>query len=336
MFTLGAFVETLILVGSAIRGEGNGLDNLLIGNARGNVLDGIGGADEMRGGAGDDLYYVQNSADQAVETSLAHGTDTVLSSAKMFTLGAFVENLFLIGNAIRGTGNGLDNLILGNSRGNVIDGKAGADEMRGAGGDDLYHVDNANDVIVELNGGGTDTVRASVSYAIAYGVNHLELTGAAYEGTGNVSGNRITGTGLNNMLKGVDGNDWLTGGGGDDKLIGGKGNDRLQGDAGADRFFFTTTLHGSTNVDDILDFSVADDSIHLKQDVFDQIALGTLSAAAFRNGTAAADATDRIIYDSATGNLFYDEDGSGGAHAQILFATVDSGLVLTNADFIVY
>ncbi|HWT13405.1 MAG TPA: hypothetical protein VN231_11670, partial [Allosphingosinicella sp.] len=58
-------------------------------------------------------------------------------------------------------------------------------------------------------------------------------------------------------------------------------------------------------------------------------------AAAFRQGAAAADASDRIVYDQATGQLFYDGDGSGAA-AQILFATVAAGTALTSADFIVY
>ncbi|MEO5973551.1 MAG: hypothetical protein ABIP91_09360, partial [Sphingomicrobium sp.] len=60
---------------------------------------------------------------------------------------------------------------------------------------------------------------------------------------------------------------------------------------------------------------------------------GALAASAFRAGTAAADADDRIIYDSATGSIYYDADGNG-AGAQILFAQVAAGLALTNADFL--
>ena len=59
---------------------------------------------------------------------------------------------------------------------------------------------------------------------------------------------------------------------------------------------------------------------------------GTLAASAFVAGTAALDASDRIIYDSATGKIFYDADGVGGV-AQVLFATVDPGTALNNADF---
>jgi Ca2+-binding RTX toxin-like protein len=103
-----------------------------------------------------------------------------------------------------------------------------------------------------------------------------------------------------------------------------------------DRFRFDTSLNAATNVDDILDFSVADDAIFLDRDIFIGIAAdGTLAASAFFNGTAAGDANDRIIYDGTTGNIFYDADGSAGG-AQTLFATVTVGTALTNVDFFGY
>jgi Ca2+-binding RTX toxin-like protein len=49
---------------------------------------------------------------------------------------------------------------------------------------------------------------------------------------------------------------------------------------------------------------------------------------------AAQDADDRIIYDTGTGKLFYDFDGSG-AGAAVQFAQLAAGLALTNADFYV-
>jgi serralysin len=165
----------------------------------------------------------------------------------------------------------------------------------------------------------------------------LLLTGAgAINGTGNGGANTITGNGGANVLSGGAGADTLTGGGGLDDLYGGTGQDDLTGGTGADNFRFDSALSAATNVDDILDFSVVDDTIQLDRDIFTGITVdGTLAAGAFHAGTAAADADDRIVYNAATGEIFYDADGVGGA-AQILFAAVNAGTALTNADFVGY
>ena len=137
-------------------------------------------------------------------------------------------------------------------------------------------------------------------------------------------------------MSGGDGIDAINAGAGNDDLFGGTGSDDLTGGTGADRFRFDSALSAATNVDDILDYSVVDDTIFLDRDVFTGIAAnGTLAAAAFRAGTSAGDADDRIVYDAATGNIFYDADGLGGV-AQILFATVTPATALTNADFNAY
>ena len=68
--------------------------------------------------------------------------------------------------------------------------------------------------------------------------------------------------------------------------------------------------------------------------MFAGLSLGVLAAGAFRTGAAAADADDRIIYNSATGALMFDADGNG-AGAAIQFATLATGLAMTNAEFLV-
>jgi serralysin len=91
----------------------------------------------------------------------------------------------------------------------------------------------------------------------------------------------------------------------------------------------------ATNVDVVTDFNVADDTIQLDDDVFSSsLGLGNISAGELVIGAAALDANDRIIYNDATGELFYDSDGVGGV-AQIQFATLSTGLALTNLDFLV-
>lgn len=73
---------------------GNTQDNRLTGNDRNNVLDGLGGADTMLGGKGDDSYYVDNAGDRVVEHA-GEGIDTVYATAST-TLSANVENLVLL------------------------------------------------------------------------------------------------------------------------------------------------------------------------------------------------------------------------------------------------
>jgi Ca2+-binding RTX toxin-like protein len=125
---------------------------------------------------------------------------------------------------------------------------------------------------------------------------------------------------------GVSGSSGLT-------IDSGLGNDTVTGGAGADVFIFSTALNAATNVDRITAFSVADDTISLGSAVFTGIgAVGPLAAAEFHVGTAAADADDRIIYDSATGKLFFDSDGTG-ANDAVLFARLQPGLSLTQDDF---
>ena len=129
------------------------------------------------------------------------------------------------------------------------------------------------------------------------------------------------------MLNGGTGNDTLVGGTGNDTLVGGLG--------GADTFVFNTFLD-AWNVDRITDLNVVADTVQLANAIFIGLANGELIAAAFMaNATGlAGDASDRIIYETTTGNLFFDADGTG-AGSRVQFAVINPGLSLTNADFFV-
>ena len=100
--------------------------------------------------------------------------------------------------------------------------------------------------------------------------------------------------------------------------------------AGADRFVFNLAF-GSTNMDTIADFAHGSDDIVLGQVLFAGIG-ATLDASEFQIGTANA-ATDRIIYNNITGQLFYDSNGNG-AGGMTQFASVTAGTVLDVADFV--
>lgn len=232
--TLGANVEGLILSGGNVNGTGNALDNRISGSTGNNTLNGGAGNDFMNGGAGNDTYVVDSSGDQTVENA-GEGTDLVQASID-WTLADAIENLTLTGASnLNGTGNDAANVITGNSGSNTLtgldgndtlDGGTGADTLTGGTGNDTYIVDNAGDTVTELDGEGTDLVKAGVTYTLSAYVENLTLTGsAAISGTGNDLDNVLTGNSGANELTGGAGNDALTGGTNADKMTGGTGND---------------------------------------------------------------------------------------------------------------
>ncbi|MBO9628200.1 MAG: calcium-binding protein, partial [Shinella sp.] len=252
-YTLAADIERLALTGSTdIDGTGNALANLLTGNdgkntlkgmAGNDTLDGGAGADVLEGGAGNDTYIVDDGGDAITELS-GEGTDTVKAWVSQ-TLSANVEKLILLGtDDIGGTGTADANTLTGNAGSNLLrglkgndtlDGKGGVDQMEGGIGNDIYVVDNSGDTIVELSGEGTDTVKASKSYALSANVETLILTGTGnINGTGSADANMLTGNAGKNVLKGMDGNDLLNGGAGADRMEGGKGNDTFVVDNAGD------------------------------------------------------------------------------------------------------
>ena len=98
--------------------------------------------------------------------------------------------------------------------------------------------------------------------------------------------------------------------------------------SGKDTFVFAsagsnTLKLGSNNVDVIVDFNPADDTIQLGDSVFTKLAAGGLSSSAFVVGTKALDSSDRIIYDNKTGDLSYDADGTGST-AAVKFAVLEN------------
>ena len=199
--------------------------------------------DLLIGGLGDDTYVLYADGAAVVE-SPGKGTDTVRTSVT-YTLPDNVENLLLITSGVEaetnGTGNALDNLIVGNSNVNTLTGGVGndtlmggnryegqtnevfsdatlADEvvdvLRGGPGDDTYvllggsFAGNLPDTVIESQGEGVDTVLSRIDYALTNNVENLTLLGhAAINGTGNTLDNVLAGNSASNQLAGGTGHD---------------------------------------------------------------------------------------------------------------------------------
>ena len=197
--------ETLSLIENATGGIGN---DVLVGNAIGNILRGGAGADQLDGRGGADVLDGW------------FGDDTLTGGTGADTLLGGFDNDELWG--------GLDpDLLLGGQGNDKLRGGSGADTMSGGSGEDRYEVDDVNDVVTELAGEGGDFVFSYVNYTLSANVEDLELAnpGGAINGTGNELNNNLLGNDSANVLAGLDGDDTLDGGSGSDWLAGGTGFD---------------------------------------------------------------------------------------------------------------
>jgi Ca2+-binding RTX toxin-like protein len=223
---------------------GTGNDSLLGGLGDDTLIGGTGN-DTLQGNEGNDLYLVDSALD-VVNEAAGQGLDRVDTALASHTLSADVENLTYTGAlAFAGTGNAVNNsligaagndtlsgeagddTLIGNAGNDTLNGGTGNDSLVGGLGDDVYLVTEAGDVVVEAVAGGKDRVDTDLaSYSLGAEVEHLSYTGGS-DFTGN-------GQALNNRLTGNAGNDTLNGGPGSDTLVGGSGDDEYQIDVGSD------------------------------------------------------------------------------------------------------
>ena len=147
----------------------------LYGNSGNNLLDGGAGADGMFGGAGNDVYFVYNAGDAAIENA-DEGSDAVFSTAH-FALSANVETLVLQGSAdLQGYGNNQSNAISGNSGSNVINGGGGSDMLTGGAGNDAFIFEKGQaqgDFVMDFSSGD---MLAFVGYGVAAVFHQLDST----------------------------------------------------------------------------------------------------------------------------------------------------------------
>lgn len=300
---------------------GTNSTDVLQGTSAPSYMLGEAGDDDLSGGAGDDTVYG------------SYGSDVLFGEEGNDTLYGEQDTDYLDG----GAGN------------DILDGGLGLDTLSGGAGNDTYYL--GYDFVDVIDDGGladdVDTVIMPYQLSkytlptgiekgtIAAGTQASSLTGNTGNNTlmGNDGKNTLSGAVGRDSLFGGLGDDVLNGGSGDDVLQGGVGKDNLTGGTGKDNFLFDTALNANT--DKITDFKPIDDSIKLENQIFTKLAAtGALNASVFVTAATAVDSDDYLVYNKATGALFYDADGSG-AGAAVQIAALGVNLALTAADFVV-
>lgn len=304
--------------------KGSSVENELYGLSGNDLLyAGVGqSSDKFDGGAGvDGLSYAQSTA--AVTVNLAvttaqntggSGVDTIIN----------IENLY------------------GSSYNDVIrDNAATSNNIMGMTGYDLIYA-GAGALSDTYDGGvAYDTLSfyyATSAVTISLALDMTQNTvGCGWDKIINIE--NLHGSLYSDMLSGSSIANNFNGLAGDDQINGFLGNDVLTGGLGKDTFVFNTALNAISNKDTITDFNVFDDTIQLENAIFTKLtALGTLATSYFcANATGiAADSNDFICYNTATGVLSYDADGSGSG-ASVAFAVLGNSVhpALTAADFVV-
>jgi Ca2+-binding RTX toxin-like protein len=293
------------------------------------------------------------------------GNDTLVGTDAPETINGLGGNDSIVGNGAAdsmsgGDGNDTLDAVTGQDRHDVA-----VDTLDGGLGDDTYRI--FNNTVVHDDPGGLDTVLLNIDgeYTMPGGVENLSVVGESNDNVGIIgngldniittlsavyridagAGNDTINAGLNNdRLAGGAGNDVINAGEGFDFINGGLGNDTLTGGHGtnaADTFAFDAAP-GAANADVVTDFSEADaDRIQLDGSVMPALgASGSFAAGDARFFAAAGangghDADDRVVYNTSTGQLWYDADGSGGSVAQLI-ATLQGapGLAATDIDVV--
>jgi len=356
-FDLGpAYLENLILTGtSAINGTGNSLNNTITGNSANNKLTGGTGNDTLNGGAGNDSLigdgvnnqtntFSNNSplsipdlstirsnlavsgltgsiADVNVTLNISHSWDSDLDVFLISPTGTRVELFTDVGSS----GSNFTNTTLDDEAATSI--TFGTAPFTGT-----FKPERLLSAFDTQNPNGTWRLEVTDDDSLITGtLNNWSLQFTTQ--TVDVGNDLLDGGTGNDTLTGGAGNDILTGGSGNDILVGGSGNDTLTGGIGSDRFTFNSRSEG---IDRITDFSVIDDTIFVSASGFGGglIAGAAIATNRFAIGIAATTSSQRFIYSTGNGSLFFDQDGIG-AIAKIQIATLNTGLSLSNADIVV-
>jgi Ca2+-binding RTX toxin-like protein len=317
------------------------------GQAGGDMLYGDAGNDRVYGGLGNDI--LSGGAGQDTLRG-GDGNDTLYGDVGYGTPPGAVGNDMLYGDAGNDTlyGNAGNDTLSGGDGSDKLYGGAGRDKLYGGNGNDWLDGGGGNDTL--FGGAGNDTLRPGAGSDHVYGgagidtVDYSNATsgvlvdlitdhaaqaaqGDSYSSIENIIGSRfadVLRVGDNETASGGAGDDVLRGGGAETTsiLIGGPGHDTLAGDGQGQQLMKLELRHG---VDDIVDFSRGDgDRLLVDHNVF-HVGLGVSSSEILNLASGAPVASiahAQFVYIEATNQLYYDDDGTGGASTPVLLANV--------------
>ncbi|MCU0733289.1 MAG: hypothetical protein MUE84_17140, partial [Hyphomonas sp.] len=342
--------NTIVGTLSADQLFGLGGNDTLRGLAKNDLLDGGSGSDKLDGGAGNDTLKGGSGNDTLIgglgrdridggagidtvsyETSTT-GVTAVLDAG---TRASFPHTADAIGDVFISIenmkGSSKVDLLIGSSAANHIDGGAGNDFLAGLGGADTIVGGTGNDFLYGGTGGdvlngGTGFDVASYEFATVRVV--ASLVGAIPEfsvtpsgeaaGDSYISIEGLTGSAHADELIGNSGANFLDGGAGDDTLTGGVGADTLTGGAGADEFFYTSP---DDLGDLIIGFNPGEDEFVVLAASFAGLPEPGATYFIADVNPVATDPENWFLYDTDSGELFYDRDGSGLTFDPLLLAT---------------
>ncbi|MBD2565514.1 MULTISPECIES: beta strand repeat-containing protein [Nostoc] len=325
----------------SLSANGSG-DNLLFGGDGNDSLDASGSEDRFAffvpsgnntliGGAGDDSlsagfssgdnFLSGGDGNDSLDASGRYGYGLIPSSGNnTLNGGAGDDSLsatLSVGNNFLSGGDGNDTIDVSTIFTDTIPYFSVTDlvtqTVDGGKGDDLLFYNSSDDATKGI----TSTFNATTNIgSITAGKNQVSYK--------DIERLNVLGTGYDDLIVGSNGNDILTGG---------EGNDSLYGGAGTDTFSFNSFNEG---VDTIYGFSATNELIHVSAAGFGGgLSPGSLETSQFTLGASATTNTQRFIYNTATGALFFDLDGSASEFTQLQFAKLSGGLSLTENNFVV-
>lgn len=305
--------DNVIPPGTTPASDGNSDNNLIVGDDADNGISGRAGNDRMFGNAGNDIFIMSNGEGES------YGQDHIDGGAGVDTVD--------FGTHARSP------VFVDLSRGIMTGGGSG-----GAGGATLVDIENVN------GGAFNDRIIGTTEDNFLFGFSGNDYL---YGGGGQ---DRLDGAADDDTLVGAEGNDNLQGGAGDDSLYGGfefatsgpgTGNDTLTGHSGRDVFvfndnpnpFISSSLATADRINDFVsrtDILAFDDAVFPHIGAFGHFQPGDERFFAAGGATGGSDESDRVVYDTSTGRLYYDPDGSGAIAAQLIATLADSPAVVAS------